>query len=84
MIVIAPHPPANQVKQHGTKTCHIHRWDVGNFLQKEINPKLHRETEEGRRENTPLVSPVKLFRTTEVETLIKTAVASESKYHIGS
>ena len=38
---------------------------------------------EGRRENTPLVSPQKLFRTTEAETLIKAAVASESKYHIG-
>lgn len=53
---------------------------MGNFL-KEIKPKLHRGTEEGRKEgrkkgrkkSTPLVSLVKLLRTTEVNTLIKAA-----------
>ncbi len=47
MIVNAPH---SQVRQHGTKTCHIHGWNVGDFLQVEINPKLHQEIEYGRKE----------------------------------
>lgn len=84
MTVTAPHSPWVRLNSsYSTKTCHIHRWDVGNFLHEEMNPKLHRGTEEGGEEKHTTYFPSEITLNWR-KTLIKAAAALKRKYHTGS